>query len=83
MFCTKMYKEAAIYVNELILTPLSPFDIKCKKLYFEKALMWKISGYVFLGHLGGCVSQTLPKAALDHGECPLIIFNSISTQYLW
>ena len=26
------YKKATIYISELILTPFSPFDIKCKKL---------------------------------------------------
>ena len=31
-----MYNKATIYVNELMLTPLSPFDIKSKNLNFEK-----------------------------------------------
>ena len=28
----KIYSKATIHVNEVILTPFSPFDIKCKKL---------------------------------------------------
>ena len=42
----KTYSKAAVYVNELVLTPFSPSDIKCKKL------MRKTSGNAFLGHLG-------------------------------
>ena len=36
----KFTTNATIYANELILTPFSPFNIKCKKLN----LMWKTSG---------------------------------------
>ena len=36
-------EKAAIYINELILKPFSPFDTKCKKLN----LMPKTSGNVF------------------------------------
>ena len=43
MFYAKMYNKATIYVNEMMLTPLSPFDIQCKKLnskklWYEKSL---------------------------------------------
>ena len=31
-YTTKIYNNATIYVNELILTPFSPFDVKCKIL---------------------------------------------------
>ena len=37
---------ATMLANKLILTPLRPFHIKCKKI------MQKTSGNVFLGHLG-------------------------------
>ena len=44
--CTKkIYSKATIQVNKLILTPFSPFDIKCEILN----LTWKASGNVFLG----------------------------------
>ena len=43
-------------VNELILTPFSPFDIKCKKLNMNKT-----SGNAFLGHLGGWVFHIFPR----------------------
>ena len=29
---TKIYNKCTIYTNKLILTPLSPSDIKCEKL---------------------------------------------------
>ena len=32
MYYTKIYNKATIYASQLILTPLSPFDIKGKKL---------------------------------------------------
>ena len=35
MYYKKIYNKATINVNKLILTPFSPFDIKCKHL------MWK------------------------------------------
>ena len=38
-YCTKIYDKATIYANKLILTTLSPFDLKCKKRN-EKNL-WK------------------------------------------
>ena len=31
IYYTKIYKKATFHVSELMLTPLSPFDIKCKK----------------------------------------------------
>ena len=46
-----MYNKVAICINELILTPFSPFDTKCEKLN----LMQKASGNVFLGHQGSSV----------------------------
>ena len=48
-YYTKIYNKVAIYVSELMLPPVSPFDIKSKKL----TLMQKTYGNVFLGHLGG------------------------------
>ena len=53
----KNYKKAAIYINELILKPFSPFDTKCKKLN----LMRKTSGNVFLRHLEGWVFHIFPR----------------------
>ena len=61
----KIYSKFTVYINELILTPFSPFDIKCKKIN----LMWKTSGNAFLGYLGQIFSD-FPKVALDHGGCP-------------
>ena len=29
-YTTQIYNKATVYVNELILTPSCPFDIKCK-----------------------------------------------------
>ena len=52
-YTTKFYNKATIYINELILTSFSPFDITVNAKY----LMWKTSGNVFLGHLGGWVLQ--------------------------
>ena len=56
----KNLNKAIIYVNEMITTPFSPFDIKCKKLN----LVWKTSGYVFLGHLRGSVFHIFPTLHL-------------------
>ena len=53
----KIYSKVTIYINELMLTPLSPFDIKCKKLN----LMWKTHGSIFLGYLGERVFQIFPR----------------------
>ena len=53
-YTTKIYDKATIHVNELILTPFSPFDIKCK-------IMWKTSGIVYSGHLGGWVFHIFPR----------------------
>ena len=33
-----MYKKTTFHVNELILTPLNPFDIKCKR--FKRQKQW-------------------------------------------
>ena len=38
----KIYKKVTFLVNELILTPLSPFDIKCKK--FKRKKGWREDG---------------------------------------
>ena len=57
---TKVYNKATIYINELILTPFSPFDITVNAKYF----MWKTSGNVFLGHLGGWVFYIFPTVHL-------------------
>ena len=35
-YYTKIYNKATFLVSELILTPLSPFDIKCKKFKRKK-----------------------------------------------
>ena len=45
-----------------MLTPFSPFNIKCKKVNFHA----KTSGNVFSGHLGVSFSY-FPKVAFDHG----------------
>ena len=42
-----MYNKVTLYINELILTPFSPFDSK------KLSLIQKITGNLFLGHLGG------------------------------
>ena len=48
MYWTNIHNKATILVIELILTPFSPYRIL--KTYF----MQKISGNIFLGHLGAC-----------------------------
>ena len=49
-----MYSKTTTYVNELILTLFSPFDIKWFSPFDIKCknLMQKTSGNKFLGHLG-------------------------------
>ena len=49
---TKIYNKTTTYINELILSPFSPFDSK-----YKLSLMQKISGKLFLGHLGVWVSS--------------------------
>ena len=56
-YTAKIYNKATIHVNKLILTPFSPFGIKCKILN----LIWKTSGNVLLGHLAGCVFHIFPR----------------------
>ena len=48
---TKVYNKAAIYVNELIVTPFSQFGITVN----AKDFVWKTSLNVFFGLLGGWV----------------------------
>ena len=75
-YTTKIYNKATIYANELILALFSPFDIKCKIL----TLMWKTSGILFLGHLGGWVFHIFPRLHLIMCACvfgrvePLLLF---------
>ena len=47
----KSSKQNPNLLQRVVLTPSSPFDVKCKKLN----LMQKTSGNIFLGHLGGCI----------------------------
>ena len=37
----KIYNKATIYMKELILTPFSSFDSKCKKLNLMQKNLWK------------------------------------------
>ena len=51
-----------MYVNKLILTPFSPFDVKCKKLNAKnlwKCIFWASRRVSF---------SYFPKIALDHGR---------------
>ena len=41
--CIKIYSQATIHFSEVILTPFSPFDIKCKKLNLLSANIIKWS----------------------------------------
>ena len=54
------------YVNGLILATFSTFASKCKKFN----LMWKISGNVFLGHLGVWVFRIFPTLHSIMGVTP-------------
>ena len=56
-YTTNIDNKTTIHVNELILTPFSPFDIKYKILN----IMWKPSGNVFLGHVGGWFFHIFPR----------------------
>ena len=40
----KIYEKATIFVNKLILTPFSPFDIKCKILNHKNLLDHGVGG---------------------------------------
>ena len=62
----KIYSKFTVYINELILTPFSPFDIKCKKIN----LMWKTSGNAFLGYLGQRFFQIFPRLHSIMGGVP-------------
>ena len=68
IFYTKMYSKTTTYVNELILTLFSPFDIKYRNL------MRKTSGNVFLGHLGWWVLHIFPRLHSILGSAPDTIF---------
>ena len=79
-----MYSKTTTYVNELISTLFSPFDIKCKKHNGKN--LWK-----FIFRASRMVSFSyFPKVALDYGGCPpilifmdhLTIFNSSPVQHL-
>ena len=56
-YTTKVYNKATIYINELILTSFSPFDIRVNAKY----VMWKTFGNLVLGHLGGWVFHIFPR----------------------
>ena len=86
-FHTKIYSKVGIYINELILSSFSPFDITCKK---RNIFMRKTSGNVFSGHQRGWVFHNFPRLPsimswglpsmplrifLDH----ITIFNSYAT----
>ena len=78
--------KSTIYVNELLLTLFSPFDIKCKKLNAKN--LWKC---VFRASRRVSFSY-FPKVALNHYGCHSIpfrifvdlitIFNSSPMQHL-
>ena len=57
-----------IYVNELILTPFSPFDIKSKKLNVKN--LWKCIFRASRRMIFSYFSNTV----LDPGGCPPITF---------
>ena len=58
-------------MNELLLTPFIPFDIKCKNLN----LMQKTSGNAFLRDLG---ERVFHRFALYHEDCPQYL-----SEFLW
>ena len=64
MCYTKSCNKATIFVNELLLTPFSPFDIKCKKVNAKN--LWKC---IFKGSRRVSFSY-FPKIALDYGVSP-------------
>ena len=60
----KSCNKATIFMNQLLLTLFSSFDIKWKKLNVKN--LWKC---IFKGSRTVSFSY-FPKVALDHGECP-------------
>ena len=86
----KNLQQSHNYINEMMLTPFSPFDIKSKKIN----LMQNTSGNVFLGHQGRRVFHIFPRlhSIIGVGMWPQIlykifvnhvtIFNSSPVQYL-
>ena len=80
MYCTNIYSKATIHVSELILTPVSPFDIKYKKCNAKnlRKCIFRASSRVSFAYF--------PKAALDHGWChpiPFRIFVDYVTMSNW
>ena len=65
-----MNSKATTYVNELLLTPLNPFDIKFKKLSLMQKILWKC---IFRASRRVSFSD-FPRVALDYGGdvCPPI-----------
>ena len=61
MYCTNIYSKATIHVSELILTPVSPFDIKYKKCNAKnlRKCIFTASSRVSFAYF--------PKTALGHG----------------
>ena len=76
----KIYNKVAICVNELILTPFNPFDIKCKK--FNAKNLWKC---IFRASRTASFSY-FPKVALVYEVfticADITIFNSSPLQHL-
>ena len=64
MYCTNIYSKATIHVSELILTPVSPFDVKYKKCNAKnlRKCIFTASSRVSFAYF--------PKTALGHGWCP-------------
>ena len=58
-----MNSKATTYVNELLLTPLSPFDIKFKKLSLMQKNLWKC---IFRASRRVSFSD-FPRVALHYG----------------
>ena len=66
-YTTKNYSKATINVSELILTPFSPFDIKCKKLIVEN--LWKcifrVSRWMSFSHFPKFPLGNVERVTLD------------------
>ena len=72
-YYTKACNKSTRYVNQLLLTSFSPFDIKCKKMH----LMQKTSGNVFLGHLGEWFFHIFPRLhSVRAGGVPVDTFQN-------
>ena len=76
MYCTNIYSKATIYVSELILTPVSAFDIKYKKCNAKnlRKCIFTASSRVSFAYF--------PKTALGHGWCPPSIPFRIFVDYV-